>query len=131
MSQENVELYYQAVDAFNRRDLDAFLALMDAEVEVGSRLVVMEGGYHGHDGVRRWWKNLFDAFPDFASEVLEVQDHGDVTLVALRNGGHGVGGDTPVEDLIWQVARWRDRTIVEWSSHDTQAEALEAVGLSE
>ena len=33
MSQENVELTYQAYDAFNRRDLDAVLALMDADVE--------------------------------------------------------------------------------------------------
>ena len=29
MSQENVELARQVTDAFNRRDLDAFLALMD------------------------------------------------------------------------------------------------------
>ena len=27
MSQENVELFCRAVDAFNRRDLDAYLAL--------------------------------------------------------------------------------------------------------
>jgi len=31
MSQENVELSRRAVDAFNRRDLDAFLALMDPD----------------------------------------------------------------------------------------------------
>ncbi len=28
MSQENVELHYQAMDAYNWRDLDAYLALM-------------------------------------------------------------------------------------------------------
>jgi hypothetical protein len=33
MSQENVELHYQVIDAFNRRDLGAYLALMDSEVE--------------------------------------------------------------------------------------------------
>jgi hypothetical protein len=33
MSQENVELSHRANDAFNRRDLDAFLALMDPGVE--------------------------------------------------------------------------------------------------
>ena len=64
MSQENVELAQQAFDAFNRRDLGAFLALMDADVEALSRLVAMEGGYHGHDGIRLWWQNLFDALPD-------------------------------------------------------------------
>ena len=28
MSQENVELVYRFIDAFNRRDLDSFLALL-------------------------------------------------------------------------------------------------------
>ena len=53
MSQENVELAYRVVDAFNRRDLDAYLAVMDDDVEIVSLLAAMEGGYHGHDGLRR------------------------------------------------------------------------------
>ena len=48
MSQENVELAYRAYDAFNRRDWDAFVLLSDPEIEIESRLVIMEGGYHGH-----------------------------------------------------------------------------------
>ena len=33
MSQENVELAYRAYDAFNRRDWDALLTLMDTRDE--------------------------------------------------------------------------------------------------
>jgi hypothetical protein len=33
MSQENVELHYRVIDAVNRRDLDAVLALADDDVE--------------------------------------------------------------------------------------------------
>ncbi len=65
MSQENVELAYRAFDAVNRRDLRAFLALMDADVDVIGPLAAMEGGYHGHHGIRRWWEELFDAFGDW------------------------------------------------------------------
>ena len=50
MSQTNVDLVLKSYDAFNRRDWDAFVALMDDEVEIESRLVAMEGGYHGHEG---------------------------------------------------------------------------------
>ena len=82
MSQENVELVYQAYDAFNRRDMCAYLALADADVEVGSRLAAMEGGYHGHEGIRRWWQNMLDASPDRTIEIVEVRDLGDVTLTA-------------------------------------------------
>ena len=84
MSQENVELFYRSVEAFNRRDLDAVLAYMDRDVESVSRIVAMEGGLHGHDGFRRWWENWFDVFPDYNIEVLEVRDLGDVTVAALR-----------------------------------------------
>ena len=73
MSKENVELFYRAHDAFNRRDLDAFLALSDAEVEFTTRFMEMEGdpAYHGHDGVRQWWGDLHAIFPDFSVEALE------------------------------------------------------------
>jgi hypothetical protein len=45
----------QFIDAFNRRDADAFLALMDAAVEFHpTALVGTRRRYDGHEGVRRW-----------------------------------------------------------------------------
>jgi ketosteroid isomerase-like protein len=134
MSQENVELLYRGADAFNRRDLDAYLALMDDDVEVIPRAVALEGGdhYHGHDGVRRWWKDLFDVFPDFTTEVVDAQDlRGDLTLMRLRQRAHGAGSDTPTEESIWNVTRWRREKCVWWRNFPTRDEALEAVGLSQ
>jgi ketosteroid isomerase-like protein len=131
MAEENVELGYRAIDALNRRDLEALLELMDENVEAVSRIVAMEGGLHGHDGVRRWWKSWFDAFPDYRMEVVEMRDSGDVVVAALRAVGHGAGSDLPVDDNIFQATRWRDRKCVWWQVFRTKAEALEAVGLSE
>jgi hypothetical protein len=51
MSREHVELALQAFDAINRRHLDALLALIDDDVEIVTRIVAMEGGLHGHDGM--------------------------------------------------------------------------------
>jgi ketosteroid isomerase-like protein len=133
MSQENVELLRRSVIAFNRRDLDAYLALMDDDVEGIPRAVAMEGGdyYHGHDGVRRWWKDLFDVFPDFTVEAVEVRDLGDSTLAALRGLGRGAGSEAPFEDTFWGTHRWRRGKCVWWRFFQTRSEALEAVGLSE
>jgi ketosteroid isomerase-like protein len=131
MSRENVELAQQAFDAFNRRDMGAFLALMDADVEAGSRLAAMEGGYQGHDGIRHWWQNLLDAIPDYTVETVEARDLGDLTLTMLRTHGHGADSDTPVEDTVWMVVDWRDKKVVRWRVLSTEAEALEAVGLRE
>ena len=96
MSQENVELQHRLTDAFNRRDLDAYLALTDEDIEAIPRVGGMEGGYHGHDGTRRWWTDLLGAFPDFSVEFYEVHDMGgNLTLAAGHARGHGAGSDTP------------------------------------
>ena len=52
MSQENVELVQRENEAFNRRDLGAYLALMDPEVEWTPYEVWVQGGepYRGHAG---------------------------------------------------------------------------------
>jgi ketosteroid isomerase-like protein len=131
MSRENVELVRRAYDAFNRRDLDGFLSLMSDEVESGSRLVGVEGKFHGHDGVRRWWSALLDNFPDMEIEVTDVQDHGDVILGEYRIRAHGAGSQIPVENQQWQVVRVRGGKASSWQTFVSEAEALEAVGLSE
>jgi ketosteroid isomerase-like protein len=131
MSQETVELASQAFDAVNRRDLDALLALIDDDVEIVTRIAVMEGGLHGHDGMRRWWENMFTAFPDYYFEVVDVRDLGDVTLASLRALGHGAGSDVPFEDLLWHASQWRRGKCIWWRAFETEAQALEAAGLRE
>jgi ketosteroid isomerase-like protein len=131
MSQEHVELIHRALDAFNRRDLDAVLAMLHGDVEFGSRLAAMEGGFHGHEGIRRWWQTILDASPDRTIEIVEVRDLGDVTLTRARDRGHGAVSHVPYEETIWSVARWRGKKAVWWGVFSTKAEALEAVGLRE
>jgi ketosteroid isomerase-like protein len=131
MSQENVERHHQAINAMNHRDLDAFLALMDDDVETVSRIVAVEGGLHGHDGIRQWWESWFSAFPDYNIEVFEIRGFGDVTIATLRALGHGAGSAVPLEDRIWQASRWVSGKTIWWRTFYTREEALEAVGLSE
>jgi ketosteroid isomerase-like protein len=131
MSRENVELARRAFQAFNDRDLDAVLAGLDEEVEAFPRLAAVEGGYRGHDGVRRWWAQLLDAFPDFHVEILEVRDLGDRMVLTLRLRGHGAGSDTPIDATHWQVTQLRDGKVIRWRVYTSESEALEAVGLSE
>jgi SnoaL-like domain len=131
MSQENVEPFRKVLDAFNQRELGSFLTLMDDDVEANSRLAPMEGGYHGHEGICRWWENLLDAFPDFTIEVVEVRNFGEATLGILRNRGHGGGSDTPLKESLWLVAWWRRGKCIRWDTCQTAAEALEVAGLQE
>jgi ketosteroid isomerase-like protein len=127
MPQENVELARKAYDAFNRRDWDTFLALMHDEVEAGSRQAGVEGAYHGHDGLRRWWGDLLDAFPDYVVQVVELRDLGDVTMGHLCGRAHSA--HAPLADPFWQSIRWRGGKCVRWHNYLTEREALESVEL--
>jgi len=132
MSQENVELTYRALDAFNRRDLEALLALMDEDIEAVPRIVGGLGSsVRRRGGMRRWWKDLFDLIPDLSIEIVAVRDLGDLTMADTRYRGHGAASDTPFDDRNWIALRWRNGRCVWWSSKATEVEALEAAGLSE
>jgi SnoaL-like domain len=55
MSQENLEASRRFVDAFNRRDVEAMIATLDAGIEWHPASTVALGGaasvYRGHSGV--------------------------------------------------------------------------------
>jgi ketosteroid isomerase-like protein len=129
MSRENVELAYQAYAAFNRRDIDAFLETMAADVEAFPRQAAMEGVYRGHAGIRRWWAELLDVFPDFAVEVIEVRDLGDMALSAVRFLGHGADSESPFDETVWALGAASDGKTVWWRVYGSEAEALEAADL--
>jgi hypothetical protein len=133
MSQENVELTYQVIDAFNRRDLGAYLALMDPEVEFTPYEVWVQGGepYRGHSGVRSWWEESFAVFPDLRAEVYEMRDFGERTFTRGRIRGRGASSGASIERAMWLANEWRDNKTVWWSAFGSEAEALEAAGLEE
>jgi ketosteroid isomerase-like protein len=130
VSQENVDVAHRVVEAFNRRDLDAVLTLMDEEVEGVPRLASMEGNYQGA-GIRRWWENLFQGLPDFTIEVVELRDLGDLMVSVLCFRAHGAASGTPIEQRFCLVAKLRDRKVIWWQTFRDEAEALKAVGLEE
>jgi hypothetical protein len=129
MSDQNVARARQAHDALNDRDLDALLAVMDEDVEAVSRIAAVEGGFRGHEGLRAWWANLFDTWPDLTAlvEVRALAD--DLTLSEVSLRGHGAGSDIPWEWKVWQAARWRNGKCVWWMSCSTAEGALAAAGL--
>jgi ketosteroid isomerase-like protein len=133
MSQENVDSVRGAYEALRRHDLHAFLQAIHPEVKATSRLLEVEGAvYEGREGMRRLIEGVWAVFPDWQPEVLEADGYEeDLVVCAIRNKGRGVGSGVEVDMRAWQVVRFRDGMAIEIHAHETQAEALEAVGLSE
>jgi predicted ester cyclase len=131
MSRENVDRYTQFVDAWNGGDIDRLLAFVSDGVEVSPFLAVVEGGYRGHDGVRRWRQDYYDTIPDMHGEIEDLRAIDDATLARLRIRGHGRDSGAPVDQLMWHVARWREGMMFRLSGHGSEPEALKAVGPEE
>ena len=132
MSQENVEVVRRAIDAFNRRDLDAGSRYFDPQVKVDwSRSRGLEAGiYHGEQAAQDFWATFYDAFDEVTITPLEFIETGDhvvvpnSTLLCGRYGIEVVARSAPVVTV-------RSGRIVEWTLYQEKAEALEAVGLRE
>lgn len=132
MSEQIVEQQRLAAEAFSRQDLDGFLAICDPDIVLVSRHLELDGSGHlrGHAAVRRWWETLLAVYPDFTSEVTEVRVFEDVTVAQHHFRGQASGSGAQMEQKHWQVTRWRDNKAVWWQSLPTEAEALEAAGVS-
>jgi ketosteroid isomerase-like protein len=124
---ENVELTRRAYQAFNGRDWKTFGTFMHPDVEVESRLVAMEGGYRGEEGLREWREAIMRSLPDYTVEIEEIRDLGDIICLRSLGTGHGATSETPVHDPFWHVLEWRDGKCVWWRNCSTEAEANEAI----
>jgi ketosteroid isomerase-like protein len=133
MSEENVELASQVMDALSRRDLPSLIAFADPEIEWHSFFAeVGEGGvYRGHDGTRRYVSDLNEAWEIVRADVDGGVGAGDVALLVGRIHYRGKGSGIETESAAGWMLKFRDRKLVCFRAFRDPEQALEAAGLSE
>jgi ketosteroid isomerase-like protein len=135
MSRENVEAVKRFLDAYNRQDVEAMLEELDPEVEYHPALPILLGGeatlYRGHEGVRRLFREIYDAFDEIHVEYSEFRDLGDrvVGIGRVRMRGKGSGAET--EAPTGSVVEFKNGKGIRVRTYLDPKEALEAAGLSE
>ena len=132
MSQENVEVVERAVAAVNARDIERYLACCAPDIEMRTPLADIGGAYEGLDGIRRFFADLEEAFPDFRLELERVVAIGsDRVLAFLVASASGRGSGLSASAPRWNVYDLVDGKIRRLRIFEGRHEALEAVGLSE
>jgi ketosteroid isomerase-like protein len=134
MPQENVELALRTLEAFDRRDVDAFLARLSPDVvwEENPELPGLREIYRGRAEVREWMAAVLEVLENLQVEIAELTELGDdrvftETVLTARGKGSGV----PVELRFWMVLWFADSKITRRQVAWTKDEALESAGLSE
>jgi len=103
------ERYMQALDAFNRRDLEGWLAVVHENVEIESRFSQVHSRYRGHPAIRRWWNDLGEAWEYIEVRAEEVHQVGDdETLALIRLEAKGRGSGLEVSEATAHRVTWLD-----------------------
>ena len=132
MSQQNVELHRRALDAYNARDIEAFIEIADPDIEFHSAFAEIGGVYRGHNDLRKLQGDLDDAWGDDRYVESEAYfDLGEQTLlfqvIRVRGRQSGAEVELPSANLM----RWRDGRCVYGTMYSNREDALRDLGISE
>ncbi len=134
MSEENVDIVRDIYDAAGRRDADALFALYDPKVELdASRLGLADlDVYHGHDGLRRLFREFSETWGEIEYSYEELIDAGDdqvISVVTRHARGRASGADVQHPfALLWTLRNGRVVRVVWYLSRE---DALAAAGVTD
>jgi ketosteroid isomerase-like protein len=129
MTQKSSDPVREFIRAFNERDLDAFVAVLDPEVE----LHAMRGLRRGREAARRWATRP----PGGVQQTIVLEGlyedgvgPGESTAVALvrRVWVWEEDGSPAGEDVMAWLFELRDHRVRSWRPFADRAAALEAAG---
>src|SRR5688572_20250241 len=135
MSQENVEIVRRILEG-NRPDsgaIEGLLHFADPNCEYTSIVAGVEPEvYRGHDDLRRYRRDLAEAFDDWRNEVEEIFElTSDTVYATIRSRVVGKGSGAAVEARLAAIFVFWEGKIVRAGTYPSREEALEAAGLSE
>ena len=131
MSQENVGVVQEVVEAAQRGDWAAAISRYDETVELDTSRMPDGGVYHGHEGLQEFFARWFGAWDDFRispERFIEADDRV-VVISQLRARGRSTGIEVTMR--LGDVYTVQDGKVVRMAGYPVASEALEAVGLSE
>ena len=104
------DLITKAYAAFNRRDIDAVLALMQPDIDWPN---AMEGTrVHGHDNVRDYWTRQWTTIDPRVDPISIKQDERDNTVVEVHQVVRDLDGKLLVDQMVQHVYVIQDGRIV-------------------
>jgi ketosteroid isomerase-like protein len=129
--EEEAELVRRFQDGWIAEDLDAVLECIDPEMEFdwSESRAPFRGIYRAHDGMRRYWDDVREAWDWFRPEIEAVLDCGSgrlVTPTIVRGRARASGIELEARGaMLWVV---RDGKIVSGKLFQTTEEALHTAG---
>lgn len=129
---DGIEIVRAVLDAFNRRDKEAIIELVDPEM----RLVAMTGRllregepYEGRDGLLRYFDDVARLWAGLQVEPSEMQSAGDSVVVIGYVHARSANGEMRLPVVwTWRLSGGR---VIECVIHGDESAARRAAGIDE
>ena len=126
-----MRLVRQAYESLNRGDVEAIVEFCDEDFVLDmSHRVFNPAVYHGHDGIRQFYRDVMDVWESYQWTVEDALVSGDDVVALLRCVGRGRGSGLEVDWRVawtWTFRNGRGTSLRFYKERD---EALEAAGLA-
>jgi ketosteroid isomerase-like protein len=131
MSQENVDLVGAVLEAFNRRDKDRLIALLDPRIEweLAGFLLDQDRSRTGPEQVWEYLTFLDSEFDDIRLELGDYIEAGEQVVVPVRWRGVGKSSGVEGEFAFTAVFTVAGGKVVRARNYPTTADALAALGV--
>jgi ketosteroid isomerase-like protein len=124
----DIDLVLRCFEAFTKRDLETLLTMLSGDVQVRSLMTEAEQVYyHGHEGVRVWLEAVFEIFPDWTPQPVELTDLGGAVLVRMDVTATAAVSGARIDQVFWAAATPRDGKLSWYGFFRTEDDARAAI----
>ncbi len=125
----NTDLLLAGYEAWNRGDRDAWLALLDPEIQIETSGVFpdLAPEYHGHKRAAKFWSQMLEPWEEFHIEVERIEEESDIVAAGIRFRARGSDSGVEVDMRFGNGIRIRDGLAIELLNRRTFEEAFEAL----
>jgi ketosteroid isomerase-like protein len=118
-----------AYEAWSRRDVEALLAVVHPDAEARPILGSNIGTdvYHGHDGLRQWFKDLHQEWETFETRVTRIDERGDRALCTFAVHARGRVSGVVIDGALYHLLDMRDGLILRLEAFQDQDAAMKAL----
>jgi ketosteroid isomerase-like protein len=125
----NSQLLLAGYDAWNRDDLDDYLALLHPDVHISTSGMFpdLAAEYSGRERAVTFWRQMHEPWAFFRIDVEHIEDEGDWAIASLRFRARGVDSGVEVDMRFGMAMRVRDGLAIEFLNCRTFDEARTAI----
>jgi ketosteroid isomerase-like protein len=128
----NTSLLLAGYDAWNRGDRDAWLELLDPEIEIETSGVFpdLAPEYRGRERAAKFWSQMLEPWDEFHIEVERIEEEGDIVAAGIRFRARGEDSGVEVDMRFGNGIRVRDEVAVQLLNRRTFDEVFAALRAS-